>query len=94
VLVFNHFYYPGWRAYLLDGEHGNPIEKLEIIPETTGTLGRMTVPVPPVGEGYILLRFEETRPRTVGKFISWSTIGLLMVGAIGTLWQRRRRSSA
>jgi hypothetical protein len=91
VLVFNHFYYPGWRAYLLDSEHGKPIEELAIIPETTGTLSRMTVPVPPVGEGYILLRFEETRPRTVGKLISWTTIGLLLLGAIGAVWQRRRR---
>lgn len=82
VLVFNHFYYPGWRAYLLDGEHGAPIEELPIIPEETGTLGRMTVPVPPVGEGYILLRFEDTPPRTIGKAISWGSIVLLVLGAL------------
>jgi len=90
VLVFNHFYYPGWRAYLLDGEHGTPIEELPIIPEESGTLGRMTVAVPPVGEGHILLRFEDTPPRTVGKAITWTTILLLVLGA---LWIFIRRPS-
>ncbi len=91
VLVFNQFYYPGWRAYLLDGEHGTPRQELPIIPETTGTLGRMTVAVPAVGEGYILLRFEETRPRLIGKAITWTTLLLLMLGGIGVTWQRRRQ---
>ncbi len=80
VLVFNHFYYPGWRAYLLDRKHGEPIEELPVIPESTGTLGRMTVPVPPVGEGYILLRFEDTPPRIIGKWISLTTLALLLLG--------------
>jgi len=94
VLVFNQFYYPGWRAYLLDGEHGTPLQTLEVIPETTGTLGRITVPVPPVGEGYILLRFEDTPPRTIGKAITWSTLLLLIAGAIGVVWQRYRPRTA
>lgn len=88
VLVFNHFYYPGWRAYLLDGEHGEPVEELPIIPEEEGTLGRMTVPVPPVGEGYILLRFEDTAPRTIGRGISLLTLVLLI---IATAWIGLRR---
>lgn len=83
-IIFNHFYYPGWTAYLLDGQHGNPVRQLEIIPEETGTLGRMTVPVPK-GEGYVLLRFEETMPRTVGKFVSLLTAGLLLLAG---LWFR------
>jgi len=83
VLVFNHFYYPGWRAYLLDGQHGAPIQELPIVPEPTGTLGRMTVAVPPVGEGYILLRFEDTEPRIIGRYLSWITIGLLIIGGAG-----------
>jgi hypothetical protein len=75
-IVYNHFYYPGWRAYLLDGRGGQPVQELEVIPEETGTLGRMTVPVP-VGEGYVLLRFEDTPPRTVGRWISLATLTLL-----------------
>ena len=80
-IVYNHFYYPGWRAYLLDGEGGQPVQELEVIPEETGTLGRMTVPVPP-GEGYVLLRFEDTLPRIVGRWISLSTLALLALGVI------------
>jgi hypothetical protein len=89
TLVFNHFYYPGWRAYLLDGEHGAPVQELPITPEATGPLGRMTVPVPPVGEGYILLRFEDTPPRTIGRGISLATVALLTLGLAFVLWRRQ-----
>lgn len=86
-IIFNHFYYPGWRAYLLDGEHGQPLQELPVEPETTGTLGRMTVPVPPVGEGFILLRFEETLPRVIGKMISLATLFLLGCGGLWSAWR-------
>ena len=26
-IIFNHFYYPGWRAYLLAEEHGEPVRR-------------------------------------------------------------------
>ena len=80
-IVYNHFYYPGWHAYLLDGEGGQPVQELEIIPEETGTLGRMTVPVP-AGEGFVLLRFEDTPPRVVGRWISLATMALLALGGV------------
>jgi hypothetical protein len=86
-IVFNQFYYPGWHAYLLAGEHGKPLRQLDIIPEETGTLGRMTVPVPQ-GDGYVLLRFEDTPPRVIGKYISLATAALLL---IGVLWSDRSR---
>lgn len=92
-IVFNHFYYPGWRAYLLDGQHGQPVQELPIIPEEEGDLGRMTVPAPP-GEGWILLRYETTPPRTVGRLISWATFALLVIlGAVAPIrrfWRQRR----
>lgn len=88
-IIFNQFYYPGWRAYLLDSQHGQPVQELPIEPETTGTLGRMTVPVPPVGEGFILLRFEETLPRIVGKYTSLTTLILLICGGLWLAWQSR-----
>lgn len=88
-IVFNHFYYPGWKAYLLDGEHGQPVRELPIIPEETGTLGRMTVPVP-VGEGYILLRYEDTPPRTIGKMISLATVVLLAIFGVVAVRKRFR----
>jgi hypothetical protein len=88
-VVFNHFYYPGWKAYLLDGEHGQPVRELSIIPEESGTLGRMTVPVP-VGEGYILLRYEDTPPRTIGKTISLATVVLLAIFGVVAVRKRFR----
>lgn len=80
-IVFNHFYYPGWKAYLLNGEGGQPVQELPIIPEETGTLGRMTVPVPQ-GEGYLLLRFEDTPLRTRSKYISLLTLVLLCLSVL------------
>jgi hypothetical protein len=90
-IVYNHFYYPGWRAYLLNGEGGQPVQELEIIPEETGTLGRMTVPVP-VGEGYVLLRFEDTMPRIIGRLISLSMLALFVLSGLVILWLRRGNS--
>ena len=84
-IVFNQFYYPGWHAYLLAKEHGQPIRRLTVIPEETGSLGRMTVPVPK-GEGHIVLRYEDTPPRVIGKYVSLATAILLL---IGTLWSIR-----
>lgn len=82
-IVFNQFYYPGWKAYLLDGEDGPPVRELaivpgEAIPQEGIPSGRITVPVPR-GEGYVLLRFEDTPPRRVGKLVSLGTLALLLV---------------
>lgn len=121
-IVFNQFYYPGWHAYLLDGQDGKVVRQLPIVPEgcvpasdydpvrdrgrkcppfpaeeenparlaatlaTTevdaGPLGRMIVPLPAVGEGYVLLRYEDTPPRTVGKWISVATAIILALMAM------------
>lgn len=90
-LVFNQFYYPGWRAWLLDGKDGKPARELPIVPETMGTLGRMTVAVPP-GEGYVLLQYGDTPTRAVGRWISLATAALLIVLSIWTVVRRRRRA--
>jgi hypothetical protein len=93
TLVFNHFYYPGWHAYLLDGKHGARVQQLSIVPETTGTLGRMTVNVPP-GEGYLLLVYEDTPPRTIGGAITLATLGVLLLGSLWAWWQVKRTRPA
>ncbi|MCX6040860.1 MAG: hypothetical protein NTV69_06975 [Caldilinea sp.] len=87
TLIFNHFYYPGWNAYLLDGEHGQRRQQIPVIPEATGTLGRMTVQVPP-GSGYLLLVFEDTPVRTLGGILSLTTAGLLLLSGV---WHNRER---
>ena len=93
AIIFNQFYYPGWNAYLLDGEHGRRVTQVPIVPEATGTLGRMTVAVPP-GEGYLLLVYEDTPPRTAGGIISITTMAILAAGALAAvLYQRRKLHS-
>jgi hypothetical protein len=91
TIVFNHFYYPGWNAYLLDGKQGQRVEQVPIVPEESGTLGRMTVDVPP-GEGYLLLVYEDTAPRTVGGTISLATLVVLVVAGAGIIEGRRARA--
>lgn len=85
-IVVNHFYYPGWNAYLLDGEHGQPIQSLEIVPgeavpERQIPSGRITIPVPK-GEGYVLLQFEDTPPRIIGRQISLGTMALMVLAGL------------
>lgn len=87
-IVFNHFYYPGWRAWLLDGRGGQPVQELPIIPESEGTLGRMTVAVPATGEGFILLRYGDTLPRSVGQWVSLATLLLLLGGGFFSLQKK------
>ena len=89
-VIFNQFYYPGWNAYLLAGKHGRRLQQIPIIPETTGSLGRMTVPVPP-GEGYLLLVYEDTPSRTAGSIITLVTAGLLLAAAAFVIGRGRLR---
>jgi hypothetical protein len=93
TLVFNLFYYPGWRAYLLDGEGGAPVRELPIVPEAEGTLGRITVDVPS-GEGSLLLTYGDTPPRTAGACISSATLLLLAAAWIAAWLRDRRQRSA
>lgn len=89
-VIFNHFYYPGWRAYLLDDSGGQPIEELEILPEEEGTLGRMTVQIPPVGEGYIRLEYGDTPPRRIGRLLSQASVVITLAIITFGLWKRRK----
>ncbi len=78
-ITFNTFYYPGWHAYLLESEEG-PIEReLKIVPH--GTWGKITVSVPE-GDHYLLLRFEDTPVRVVGKCITALSV-LVIFAALG-----------
>ncbi len=90
-IVFNIAWFPGWRAYLLGGETGPIVGELPLQRED-GPLARIVVPVPE-GENYILLRFEDTPVRTVGKATTAvGLLGLLVVALTGLVfWRWRRR---
>ncbi|MGE5602234.1 MAG: hypothetical protein ACM30E_04250 [Nitrososphaerales archaeon] len=91
TVTFNRFWYPGWTAWLLDGKNGKPVRKLDLQREN-GPLARIVVPIPQ-GDGYILLRFEDTPLRRVAEWITFAVIlGLLAVFvAVAGLRSRRSR---
>jgi len=66
------FYFPGWRAYV-DGE--------EVEIEVAGPEGFITLWVPE-GEHEVLVRFEDTPPRTAGWVISAAGLAVLIVTLI------------
>jgi hypothetical protein len=91
-ITFNRFWYPGWRAYLLDGKNGRPVEELPVERED-GPLARVRVPVP-AGDGYLLLRFEDTPLRAGAKWITYGALALILLGILvrSGLRLRSRRS--
>jgi hypothetical protein len=92
VIPFNRFWYPGWRAYLLNGKNGQPVKELPVEREP-GPLARLQIPVP-AGDGYILLRFEDTPLRSAAKWITFGTVALIVLaGVLAAVWQRRARHS-
>lgn len=76
-ITFQRFWYPGWNAYLLDAKNGKPVQGLEVQRED-GPLARIVVPLPP-GQGYIMLRFEDTPLRAAAKGVTLATLALLLV---------------
>jgi hypothetical protein len=87
-IPFNRFWYPGWRAYLLDGKNGRPVRELPIERED-GPLARILVPVP-AGDGFILLRFEDTPLRAAAKWVTYGTLVLIVLGVVMRSGLRRR----
>jgi len=91
LITFNTFYYPGWRAYLVDADTGRPIKELSIA--TRGELGLITVRVP-AGEGQVLLRFEDTPIRKLSTAITFASLALVIALVVGRFTLRRRRPDA
>ena len=89
-VVFNIAWFPGWRAYLLDGEDGPIIGELPIERED-GPLARIVVPAPQ-GEHVILLRFDDTPVRTAAFWIAlfgWLLLlAVLLAGLAFRVWRR------
>jgi hypothetical protein len=80
LITFNTFYYPGWHAYLVDAENGQPIEELPIA--TRGKLGLITVRVP-AGEGRVLLRLEDTPIRKLSTAVTFGSLALVVALLLG-----------
>lgn len=85
-ITFDTFYYPGWRAYLLDAKTNAVLRELPITQH--GELGLMTVQVP-AGLGRVLLRFEDTPVRKLGWALSAVSLGLVAMLALFR-WALRR----
>ena len=83
---FYRFYYPGWKAYILDEQTEKVIAEAPIY--TTGPQGLITVPVPQ-GRHLLLLRFEDTPPRRVGQALSAVTLAGLALAALAR-WRLMR----
>jgi hypothetical protein len=87
-IVFNTFYYPGWRAYLTPENSDTVIRELKI--EPVGDLGRMQVLVP-AGRYWLILRFEDTPPRIAGEWISIFSV-LFSLGLL--IWDVKTKRNA
>ncbi len=89
-IIFNVQYYPGWKVYLLKSRSDQIIRELPI--QIDQPYGRIKVMVPK-GEYWVLLRFEDTPPRTIGTILS----GLSLLVAVGLFawdfWRRRTAST-
>ena len=84
-LVFNVQMYPGWNVYLTPSARPRLFKSSPISIEPP--FGRIKVTIPQ-GEHGLLLRFEDTLPRTVGTIIT--VVSLLI--AIGLMvWDNRNR---
>jgi Dolichyl-phosphate-mannose-protein mannosyltransferase len=87
-IIFNVQYYPGWKAYLLKSRTDEIIRELPI--QIDQPYGRIKVDVPK-GEYWLLLRFEDTPPRTVGTILSGVSL-LIALGIFG--WDFRTHASS
>ncbi len=76
---FNMFYYPGWRAFLVKPWTTDILRELPI--ETVGDQGQMQVRMPKGREQWLMLRFDDTPPRTAGAWMSLFSI-LLALGLL------------
>jgi hypothetical protein len=94
-------YYPGWNAYIfedrghgagdLKARVGHLVQQPPI--RTTDPEGWIVVSVPR-GDHFLLLRFEDTPVRVVGKVITLVSVVLVLIAAAGLIVVRARRHSS
>jgi dolichyl-phosphate-mannose-protein mannosyltransferase len=86
AIIFNVQYYPGWRVYLLKSRSDEIIQELPI--EIDQPYGRIKVIVPK-GEYWLLLRFEDTPPRTLGTILSGLSAVIAIALFAWDFWKSR-----
>ncbi len=88
-LVFDIFYYPGWHAYLMkkDSVGYSVVQELKI--EPYGKLGKISVEVGS-DRRFVLVRFEDTPVRVIGKWLSLASLALVMALIAARTVARRR----
>lgn len=91
-LAFNIAYFPGWTAYLYADENDRPGPLLRTVPlsehDIVGPYGQIGVPIPE-GEYFLLLRFEDTPVRMLGRMVSaLSAAALLLAWVVRGRWRR------
>jgi hypothetical protein len=94
-VVFNIAWFPGWKAYLLDGEQGPIVAEIPVARED-GPLARVVVPAPP-GQHVVLLRFEDTPVRSLALVVSlvgWLAFAGLAILAVVVRIGRWRAAKA
>ncbi|MBF0485695.1 MAG: hypothetical protein HQL16_04170 [Candidatus Omnitrophica bacterium] len=80
LISFNHWYFPGWKVFV-DGKE----EQIHY----ENDFGYIMFGLLP-GNHDVLIRFDDTPPRTTGKIISLATVFLLFIGW-GVLFFRSRQ---
>ncbi len=91
-VVFNIAWFPGWRAYIMDGEDGPIVQEIPVERED-GPLARVVVPAPE-GQHVVLLRFEDTPVRVLGQRVA--LLGWILLAAVAGfgiwfhIWRRPR----
>lgn len=88
TIVFNVQMYPGWRAYFTNSRSSDIVRELPI--EIEPPYGRIKVTLPQ-GEHGIMLRFEDTLPRTIGAVITFVSL-LIALALLVWDWRSRART--
>jgi hypothetical protein len=92
-LVFNIDYFPGWTAYVYEDTNNQPGRLLRTIrlteADTVGPIAQIAVPLEE-GEYFLLLRFEDTPVRVLGKVLTVLSLVVLVAGWVVRWWWRRK----
>ena len=91
-LVFNIDYFPGWTAYIYEDRDNQPGRLLRTIhltaADTVGPIAQIAAPLEE-GEYFLLLRFEDTPVRVLGKTLTVLSLVIVAAGWVVRGWGRR-----